>query len=209
VGIKEQISFTAQGLGGKMSANNAEKKEEQKSEAIIKDRWTRWVALTTTILAVCAAFSSMKGGGYSTKVQLWTTKESNQWQYYQAKSIKKYLMQLQSDSFKAQEMTESNSGKKEFLAKKMKGYEEKIKQYEGEEKEITEGAKKLSAEQEDFKAHGGQFGQAVMLLQVAIMLSSIAALLKKPALWYVGLAFGLAGIVYMINGFTLAVKLLL
>jgi hypothetical protein len=47
-----------------------------------KDSWTQWVALTTTILAVCAAISSLKGGGYSTRVQLATTVEANTWAYY-------------------------------------------------------------------------------------------------------------------------------
>ena len=91
------------------------KKTEKSSSPIIQDRWVRWVALTTTVLAVCAAVSSMKGSSNSTKVQIWTTKESNQWQFYQAKSIKKYLMQLQQDNFKAQCMNEPDSQKKYIM----------------------------------------------------------------------------------------------
>ena len=39
-----------------------------------------------------------------------------------------------------------------------------------------------------------------MLLQIAIMMSSVGALIKKPIMWYVGLAFGVGGLGYMANG---------
>jgi hypothetical protein len=42
-----------------------------------------------------------------------------------------------------------------------------------------------------------------MLFQISIMLSSVGALLKKQRLWYGGLVFGVAGLVYMVNGFLL------
>ena len=40
-------------------------------------------------------------------------------------------------------------------------------------------------------------------LQIAILLSSIAALLKKKAVWVIGLALGLLGVAYFVNGFFL------
>jgi len=42
---------------------------------------------------------------------------------------------------------------------------------------------------------------AVIWLQIAILLSSIAALLKKKPLWLIGLAAGIVGLVYFGNGF--------
>ena len=183
-------------------------KDEKNSTSIIQDEWIRWLALTTTILAVFAAVSSMKGSLNATRLQISTTKESNQWQLYQAKSIKKYLMQLQQDDFKAQSMTETNAEKKVYLNKKLQSYNEKIEQYEQEEKLIKVEAENINKEQGDFKLRNIQFSNAVMLLQVAIMLSSIATLLKKNVLWYVGMIFGALGIVFMINGFTLALKFL-
>ena len=41
------------------------------------DAWTKWVALSTTLLAVCAAFATLKGGSFSTKTQLATVSASN------------------------------------------------------------------------------------------------------------------------------------
>ena len=46
------------------------------------------MALTTTVLAVAAAISSLRASSYSTKVQIHTTREANQWAYFQSKSIK-------------------------------------------------------------------------------------------------------------------------
>ena len=51
--------------------------------------------------------------------------------------------------------------------------------------------------------HSQAFGVAVILLQLAILLSSIAALMKKKMVWYLALIFGAVGAVYFANGFYL------
>jgi hypothetical protein len=47
------------------------------------------------------------------------------------------------------------------------------------------------------------FGIAVIFLQISILLSSIAALLKKKPVWILGLVVGAAGIFYFLDGFFL------
>ena len=54
---------------------------------------------------------------------------------------------------------------------------------------------------EDALKHVQSFGVAVIFLQIAILLSSIAALMKIKYVWICGLATGAAGIVYFANGF--------
>ena len=63
-----------------------------------KERWLNYLALTTVILAVCATLSTFKGGGYSTRSVLAQTQAANQWAYYQAKSIKGYLYEIQKEA---------------------------------------------------------------------------------------------------------------
>jgi divalent metal cation (Fe/Co/Zn/Cd) transporter len=46
---------------------------------------------------------------------------------------------------------------------------------------------------------------AIIFLQIAILLSSIAALLKKKLVWYGGLATGVIGLFYFVDGFLLIV----
>jgi hypothetical protein len=46
----------------------------------------------------------------------------------------------------------------------------------------------------------------VIFLQIAILLSSIAALMKKKPVWFLGLITGAFGLFYFANGFWLFVK---
>jgi len=60
-----------------------------------KEPWLNYLALTTVILAVCATLATFKGGGYSTRSVMSQTRASDQWAFYQAKSIKGYIYEMQ------------------------------------------------------------------------------------------------------------------
>jgi hypothetical protein len=168
-----------------------------------KESWTQWVALTTTILAVCAAISSLKGGGYSTKVQLATTDEANKWAFYQAKSLKQNLAVLERAQMEVAALeARTPEGKRTAEAARDRSASE-AKRYEEEKSKIKEEAEVLKREEEKNKRHGAAFGQAVMLLQIAITLSAVSALIKRPAMWWAGLVCGAAGLLYMVNGYFL------
>lgn len=174
-----------------------------------KERWLNYLALTTVIFAVCATLSTFKGGGHSTKAVLSQTQASDQWAYYQSKSIKGYLYELQKEELeldlKAQGAKVSQLMKNEF-AKKIASYEEKIKKYEGEKQKIQDDAKSYEQKRDMAQKHQQAFGVAVIFLQIAILLSSVAALLKKKLLWIVSLGAGVVGLVYFANGFLLFMK---
>jgi hypothetical protein len=169
--------------------------------AILKERWTQWVALTTTILAVCAAISSLKGGGYSTKVQLATTRENDRWAQYQSKSIKQNLFAVEHSLLQIQALEARAPEARAAIAARLAQLQGELERYEQEKAEIRRGAESVQVEQASYQRIGGNFGLAVMLLQIAIMMSSVGALIKKPAMWVVGLVFGAAGLAYMGNGF--------
>lgn len=169
-----------------------------------KETWIQWVALTTTILAVCAAISSLKASSYSTKVQIHTTKEANHWAYYQSKSIKEHSFRLNRDILNyANLLANPNPPVQQFLKAKIKDYDQEINRYDQEKKQIKTEAEKIIKEQEILKRHNGAFALAVMLLQIAIMMSAVAALIKRKMMWAAGLAFSVVGLVYMANGFFL------
>ena len=171
-----------------------------------KEPWLNWLALTTVILAVCATLSTFKGGGYSTRSVMSQTQASDQWAYFQAKSIKGYVYEMQKDKLEL-EMKASGGKMPAVVAadyqKKIDDYGKKIARYETEKAEIQKEAKKYEEIRNDAQKHGQIFGIAVIYLQIAILLSSIAALIKKKPVWLLGLAIGLAGIVYFANGFLL------
>jgi hypothetical protein len=64
---------------------------------LLKERWTQWAALTTTVFAVCAAISALKGGSFGTRAQITATKEANAWAYFQSKSVKQHTCENQKD----------------------------------------------------------------------------------------------------------------
>lgn len=168
-----------------------------------KEQWTQWVALTTTILAVCAAISSLKGGGYSTKVQLSTTMEVNKWAYFQSKSLKQHVSEQQVALLEvALAEARTEEGRQAARARRDAAAAD-VGRYDAEKAEIKREAEGLQADEALNKRHGAAFGQAVMLLQIAITLSAVGALIKRQAMWWIGLCFGAAGLLYMADGFFL------
>ena len=64
-------------------------------------------------------------------------------------------------------------------------------------------AEKHELDRDQARLNSGAFGKAVIYLQIAILLASIAALLKRKPIYYVGLAAGAWGLVNFVNGFML------
>jgi hypothetical protein len=171
-----------------------------------KEKWLNYLALTTVILAVCATLSTFKGAGYSTRAVLSQSQATNQWAYYQAKGIKGYLYEIQKEALELEFKKDKIRGAKtlqEEYEKKIDLYAQKIKKYDGEKAEISKEAKRLETLRDDAQKHSGVFGLAVIFLQIAILLSSIAALMKKKVVWVIGMGAGAVGVVYFVNGFLL------
>jgi hypothetical protein len=167
--------------------------------------WLNYLALTTVILAVCATLSTFKGGGYSTRSVMSQSQASDQWAYFQAKGIKEYLYNMQKDKMEL-ELSAIPKSSKDLISAyeaKIALYEEKAKKYENERKNIEQQAKALEAVREEAQLHSKAFGMAVIFLQISILLSSIAGLLKKKSIWYLSLATGVVGILYFADGFLL------
>jgi hypothetical protein len=175
-----------------------------------KEKWMNYLAITTVLIAVCATLSTFKGGGYSTKSLMSQTKASDQWSFYQAKSMKGYMFQMQKDNFELEQQMIGKSNESEEIKAKFQGkiddYDKKIKQYETEKEQISNEAKKFEAEKDEFKKHSTEFGFAVIFLQISILLSSISMLAKQKLVWYLSLAVGVVGVFYFLNGFFLFIS---
>jgi uncharacterized protein DUF4337 len=169
-----------------------------------KEPWLNWLALTTVILAVCATLSTFKGGGYSTRSVMSQTQASDQWAFYQAKSIKGYIYEMQRDKLEL-ELKGMAGATRQSLAdeytRRIDGYAKKIARYEDEKSGIERDAKRYEAIRDDAQKHSQIFGIAVIYLQIAILLSSIAALTRQKLVWALGVGVGLVGVVYFFNGF--------
>jgi DNA repair exonuclease SbcCD ATPase subunit len=173
-----------------------------------KEPWLNYLALTTVIFAVCATLSTLKGGGYGSRAIMSQAQASDNWSYFQSKSIKGYVYELQREKFEMD--LKSIKGMSRPLTtdyeKRIAAYKEKIERYEKEKEEIKKKAEELEKRRDDAQVHSGAFGMAAMFLQIAILLSSIAALMKKKMFWFIGMAGGAVGLLYFFNGFFLFMK---
>jgi hypothetical protein len=168
------------------------------------EAWLNYLALTTVIFAVCATLSTFKGGGYSTKSVMSQSQASDQWAYFQSKGIKEYLYNMQKEKLELELLSlpkNSPDAVTSAYKEKMEAYQQKAAKYQSERKEIEQKAKQLEAARDEAQIHSKAFGMAVIFLQISILLSSIAGLLKKKLVWHLSLVTGLIGILYFTDGF--------
>ncbi len=169
-----------------------------------KETWLNYLALTTVIFAVCATLSTFKGGGFSTKSVITQAQASDEWAYFQSKSIKSYIYQVQADKLELDLLGLQPVENKKLVSiykEKITDYKNKVVKYEKEKSDAEIKAKQLESIRDEAKIHSKAFGMAVIYLQIAILLSSIAGLLKKKVIWVSGGIAGLVGLVYFADGF--------
>lgn len=164
------------------------------------EKWIKWVALTTTLFAVAAAICSIKSGGFSNQITIMTTQEANQWSYFQSKSIKQHVSEMQLDSFQLKAAGPLTAGERKIVKEKIAAYQADVARYDKEKNEIKTDAEKISKDRDGLKMHSGRLGLAIMFLQLAIMMNSMASLLKQYPLFQAGSALGLIGVIMLVYG---------
>lgn len=167
-----------------------------------KEPWMNQMALATVVLAVGATLSTFKGGGYSTQSVINQNLASDQWAFYQAKSTKLHLHEIQIDQLQLQSMSLPAGGPAAAAyEKKIAEYQAKAERYGEEKKKIEAEARSFEAVRDNAKVRGKPFGLAVIFLQVSILLNSIAGLMKVKRIWFVSIPVGLVGLVCFADGF--------
>ncbi len=169
-----------------------------------KEPWLNYLALTTVILAVCATLSTFRGGSYSTRTVINQRKAANQWAYYQSKSIKGYLYETQRDAYTLDTIAQRgrlDASQIDAYRRTIARYDSSIARYDQEKAQIQKDAQAFELARDHNQEHSRVFGMAVIYLQIAILLSSIAALLKKKLVWLGGLAVGVVGLGYFAYAF--------
>jgi hypothetical protein len=152
-----------------------------------KDNFVSAVALSTAIIAAFAAVASLLAGDHANEAMISQIQSSDQWAFFQAKSIKASVLSTKTSILEAQ-------GQK--LDPKD---EEKVKQYAEDQKEIKEKAEELGREASDHLARHKLLASGVTLLQIAIAIGAISALTKKRPFWFLSLLFGLGGVSFLLR----------
>lgn len=174
---------------------------------ILPEKWMKGVAITTTCLAVMTAIAAARGAACGAKTQLLTAAENSKWAYYQAKSIKQNLMETQKNSFEVEILGAANPEQEAAYEEKLRIATEEIARYDNEKNQIRKEAEETGATNKLLGIKGNFFSAAVVFFQIAIMLSSVSALLKKRYMWMIGLVFGIIAVTLL--GYGLFLKPLL
>ena len=163
---------------GKMST--AEELHEHAEHA--RDPFDRRVAATMAILAAVLAIVSVLGHIYTTEELIDQQKASDQWSYYQAKSIRRYQSEVARDLFAAMKDERSEQ------------YAQNAQRYRSDSEEIQKKAEELEKEshlkrQQALRLHLGE-----VFLEISIVFGSLAILIKRSALWFGAIALGVVGV---------------
>ena len=148
------------------------------------EAWISWVALSTAMLAVFAAITGLLSGKHANEAMMNQIEASDQWSYYQAKSIKAALL----------------DAKMSLAAVADEKDRAKAARYEEEQAEIKSEAECKQADaKSNFHRHE-VYARGVTMFQIAIAVAAISALTKKRRFWLVSLLFGVAGCVFVVLG---------
>lgn len=169
-----------------------------------KEPWLNYLAITTVVLAVFATLATFNGGKYSTKSVIAQNQATNQWSYFQSKSIKGYQYELQADKLELDLKAmspECAARAQDDFRKKIDSYRTKLQKYEGEKAEIQAEAKRLESVRDDCQFHGKYFGLAIIFLQIGILLCAVSGFTKNKYLWLASMALGVMGVCFFFMGF--------
>lgn len=166
------------------------------------------VAITTALLAVFAAYASFAGGkavhgslASLTEASLYQNQASDQWAFYQAKGIKRHVFEVQRDVLRLQNRPQAAA-----LAAR---YDGEVKRYTSDQDKISKDAQALERRRDEARQTAERydvlhqrFGSSVAFFQIGIVLCSVAAIVRRPPLWYGGMVAGAAGAVLLLQGLT-------
>jgi len=184
-------------------------KERSEREATEKATgWTKYIGLTTAILAVFAAVGALRSGSLINEAMIAQLKASDTWNEYQAAREKTHLYTLQTNAivdgalaYPAHDVSaKKGRWSPKTAADRAKEYEGQVTKEESKAKDLSGKATKYEKEAEHLKHSHEQFASSVAFIQVAIALGAISALTKIRPVWLMSMAVGAAGLYLCVAG---------
>jgi len=187
-----------------LKADRAATKEKERRES-----WTKYVSLTIVIIAVIAAIAAQSGGKYGgaaltglNKATYFQTQASDQWSYYEAKSIKQKQYELARDGLLHSAATDPK------VAELVKSYDDQIAVDKKKQEEAQTEAKNFEVQRDQNRhiaeiasSKGGKMGMAISLFSVAVAVASICLVTKKKPLWFMSMLLSAGAIFEMIRAY--------
>src|SRR6267378_3599473 len=152
----------------------------------------KWITAAATTAAILAAFAAAAGAlatSHLTQSTLIRIKANDDWNFYQAKSIKSSLLDAKIYSAQLSEV----EPRKSDLDKKA--------EYAREMPEIQATAKELEhLSREHLETHETYEGSAT-LFHIAIAIVAISVVAKRKEFWFISMLGGVVGIVFFVKAF--------
>jgi hypothetical protein len=191
---------------------DAEARETNEPDKKDDDAFTRVVALMIAVYAVVLAVTALGGSSAGEDMLMAQQKASNAWSYYQAKVVRENLYVLAAKDLEMQladlaDEPNANPKKKERREKAKSDYEKKAAEYTKEKEEIMAEARDHEKERDISARRGPYFDSGEVLLQIAIVLASVAVLSGKRTAFYLSIVFALVGTFMCVDGYTLFVAI--
>lgn len=175
----------------------------------------RLVGVYIGILAVILAICSLGGSNADQDSTQQNIAASNVWAFFQAKNARRQSLRLMADEFDM--ILKTTPAMSDDVKKSI---EAKIADYKDQDKKLTsdpksgEGldelfnkGKALEAQRDEALSRGPYFDYGQALLQIAIVLASVAIISGGNLLLYVSFVLGALGTAATVGGFTLAFPL--
>ncbi len=196
---------------------------EERAEHASDERFRNVTALVIAIMAVLLAIASLGGGNVGEDMIHNNISASDTWAFYQAKNVRQTSYRLAVDDLQAL-LTASPTLSGEARAQveaKIASYRETIARYDDEPDAAApndplrgEGKKQLSAQARSFEQareraaeQDANFDYSGVLLQIAIVMGSVAILANSRKVLWFAVTMAMTGTLLMVNGFYLFVHL--
>jgi hypothetical protein len=186
--------------------------EDMAEEANDRQR-DRWIGVFIGILAVALAVCALGGGNATKNATLRTMEASNTWAFFQAKNMRRQIIRVRAEELETQLATDAglSDAAKAQLTEKLKTYRDLEKRLTSEPEtgegldELFVKGKAMETARDIAMRQDPYFDYAQALLQIAIVLASVAIIAGGTTLLFIAAGLGLVGVLLTINGFTLLV----
>lgn len=172
------------------------------------DPFVKRIALCVAIYAVILAIAGAGGKNAGKDMISEQIEASNRWAQYQAKSVREAIYINDFEKYELEKEKGGMSPESESkLVKSMERVKKKIEDYKKDKEEIKAKAEGHEAARDKAHKKDSYFDFAELLLQIAIVLASVAMLSKTRWSFLLSVALVAVGLLFTLNGYTLLIHI--